>query len=85
MLISKYLLMSSGFGMIVVAAGILTYDSRTKPLPRRAAVPAGAAMTQVGNTHWRISIALALLAWGPILIAVSLVLVTADICGLHVS
>ena len=47
--------------------------------------PAGAVMSQVRKSHWRISLALALLAWGPILIAVSLLIVTTDISGMHVN
>lgn len=84
MLIWKCLLMGGGLGMILAAAGILTYDSCTKNLPRRSVAPAGAVMA-VRRSHWRISLALALLAWGPILIAVSLLIVTTDISGMHVS
>jgi len=82
MLIWKHLLMSSGFGMILAAAGILAYDSWTKTLSPKAGASAGAPMMQVRRSHWRISLALALLAWGPILLAVSLVLVPA---GVHTS
>ena len=85
MLTWKYLLMSSGFGMILVAAGILAYDLCTKTMSGKVVGSAEAVMTHVRKSHRRISLALALLAWGPILIAVSLVLVPTDISGVHVS
>jgi hypothetical protein len=84
MLIWKSLLMSSGLGMILAAAGILAYDLCKKTLSRKAVASAGTVMAHVRKSHWRVSLALALLAWGPILIAVSLVLAT-DIAGVHVS
>ena len=83
MLIWKHLLMSSGFGMILAAAGILTYDLCTKTRSRKASPP-GAVVPQVVNGHWSISLALVLLAWGPILVAVSLMLVPAGMTGWHV-
>jgi hypothetical protein len=79
MLIGKYLLMGSGIGMILAAAGILAYDSYKRTLSRKASASAGMAVPQIPKSHWRISLALALLAWGPILLAVSLVLVPAGV------
>ena len=84
MLTWKYLLMSSGFGMILAAAGILAYDL-CATLSRKGSASAGAATSQIARSHWRVSLALALLAWGPILVAVSMVLMPAAIGGLHVS
>ena len=79
MLIWKYLLMSSGIGMILGAAGILAYDLYTRTLSEKTSSSVGAAVPQVAKGRWRISLALALLAWGPILLAVSLVLVPAGV------
>jgi len=82
MLILKYLLMGSGFGMILAAAGILTYDLCTKTLSRKASPP-GAVVPPVLNDHWSIPLALVWLAWVPILVAVGLMLVPPAMTGLH--
>jgi hypothetical protein len=84
MLTWKYLLMSSGFGMILAAASILAYDLY-RTFSRKGSASAGGSTPQIARSHWRVSLALALLAWGPILVAVSMVLMTAATGGLHLS
>jgi hypothetical protein len=84
MLTWKYLLMSSGFGMILAAASILAYDLYST-FSRKGSVSAGGSTSQIARSHWRASLALVLLAWGPILVAVSMVLMPAAAGGLHVS
>lgn len=87
MLFVKYLLLSAGIAMFVIAAGILTYDAylliayrrsllspdRTTPLPPPPAV------------RWRIPVALVMLAWAPLLISASIVIVPAGMAGVRVS
>jgi hypothetical protein len=81
MLAWKYLLMSGGFAMILVALAILGYDLYADILHRRAQASRGAAMPPVRNVRLRTSIALALLAWGPILLTFSTVMTTAGTPG----
>ena len=79
----KYLLMSGGFGMIFVAVAILSYDVYTEILHRRAMATPGAARPSISKTHWRTSIALAWLAWGPILLAFSLMIGPTGMAGVR--
>jgi len=85
MLALKYLLMSGGFGMILVAVGILGYDLYREVLYRKALSTSGAVVPPVPTVRWRTSLALALLAWGPILLAFSIVIVPSGMAGVRVS
>jgi regulator of protease activity HflC (stomatin/prohibitin superfamily) len=85
MLALKYLLMIGGFGMILVAIGILGYDLYAETLYRRALATPGAAVPTEPKRRWRTSLALALLAWGPILLAFSIVIVPTGMAGVRVS
>ena len=73
MLALRYLLMCGGFGMILVAVGILGFDLYEEALYRRALATPGVALPHVTKWRWRTSLALVLLAWGPILLAFSIV------------
>ena len=87
MLALKYLLIAGGLGMMLVAAGILLYDLYNEVLYRRAlAAPAGERPVPPRPQHrWRIAVALVLLAWGPILLAFSIVVVPSGTAGVRVS
>ena len=86
MLLVKYLLMSGGIGMMLIAAGILAYDAFVAVERRRALTVGGAEATpQSSPFHWRISLALVLLAWAPLLIALSIVVVASGMAGVRVS
>jgi len=85
MLALKYLLMCGGLGMIVVAIGILSYDLYDEIKYRRMLKIPGASVPSVPKIRWRTSIALALLAWGPILLAFSIVVVPSGMGGVRVS
>src|ERR1700739_173517 len=87
MLFVKYLLLSAGIAMFVIAAGILTYDAylliagrrnRLHPEATPPPPPAPAA-------HWRTAVALVMLAWAPLLISASIVIVPAGMAGVRVS
>ncbi len=87
MLAIKYLLMGIGIAMFGSAAAILGYDLYLMAMLRRAA-----AQLQPGQTapeeravRWRVGAALVLLAWAPILVAMSLVVVPAGMGGVRVS
>jgi regulator of protease activity HflC (stomatin/prohibitin superfamily) len=85
MLALRYLLMCGGFGMILVAVGILGFDLYEEALYRRALATPGAALPHVTKWRWRTSLALVLLAWGPILLAFSIVVVPTGMAGVRVS
>ena len=86
MLALKYLLIAGGLGMILVAVSILGYDRYRELLYRRAlALPGAGAVPPLPRWRWRTSLALALLAWGPILLAFSIVVVASGMAGIRVS
>ncbi|MGA9040512.1 MAG: SPFH domain-containing protein [Terriglobales bacterium] len=86
MLFLKYLLTSGGIAMIVVAAGILTYDIYLELLYRRALAAAGPSpLPPIPHIRWRGALGLALLAWGPILLAVGIIVVPSGMAGVRVS
>src|SRR5579862_4792416 len=86
MLALRYLLMCGGLGMILVAVGILGYDMYRELLYRRAvATPGFTPMPPEPEWRWRTTIALGLLAWGPILLAFSIVVVPSGMAGVRVS
>jgi regulator of protease activity HflC (stomatin/prohibitin superfamily) len=86
MLALKDLLMSLGLGMILVAVGILSYDLYREILYRRAlANVEGGPVPARANLRWRTSLALVLLAWGPMLLAFSIVVVPSGTAGVRVS
>jgi len=86
MLALKYLLMCGGLGMILVAVSILGYDLYRELLYRRAmATPGVTPIPAEPEWRWRTSLALGLLAWGPILLACSIVVVPSGMAGVRVS
>jgi len=86
MLFLKYLLMWGGIGMMAVAAGILGYDLYLE-MRYRGAVAAGGPgpLPAVPQVRWRSALALALLAWGPMLLALGIVVVPSGMAGVRVS
>jgi regulator of protease activity HflC (stomatin/prohibitin superfamily) len=86
MLFLKYLLMWGGIGMIAVAAGILAYDIYLEMKYRQALAAAGAGpLPPVPQIRWRTSLALVLLAWGPMVLALGIVVVPSGTAGVRVS
>ena len=85
MLFLKYLLTSGGIAMMVIAAGILVYDFYLEIRHRQAQAMPEAAPTAAPHIRWRTSLALALLAWGPLLIAAGIVVVPSGMAGVRVS
>src|SRR5271163_2296138 len=86
MLALKYLLITGGLGMMLVAVCILTYDLYREMLYRRALeTPGGAASAAPVVVRWRTSLALVMLAWGPMLVAFSIVVVPSGMAGVRVS
>jgi len=86
MLALKYLLMTGGVAMMVAAVGILTYDLyREMSYRRTLETPGGAPGAATVGVRWRTSLALAMLAWGPLLFAFSIVVVPSGMAGVRVS
>ncbi len=87
MLTLKYLLITCGVGMMIVAVCILTYDLYRELLYRRMlAAPEGEVVAPPRpQWRWRTSLALVMLAWGPLLIAFSIVVVPSGMAGVRVS
>jgi regulator of protease activity HflC (stomatin/prohibitin superfamily) len=86
MLFLKYLLMSGGVGMIVAAVGMLTYDVYLEVKYRQALAAAGTTpLPPIPHVRWRGTLALALLAWGPILLALGIVVVPSGMAGVRIS
>src|SRR5579862_8438835 len=85
MLALRYLLMYGGLGMILAAVSILGYDFYRELLYRRALATPGATLPAQPEWRWRTSVALGLLAWGPILLAFSIVVVPTGAAGVRVS
>ena len=90
MLLLKYLLVSAGILMFVVAAGILAYDLYLLLAYRRSrlAAPGETELATVPPSpavRWRTSIALAMLAWAPLLISAAIVFVPSGMAGVRVS
>ncbi|MCU1300508.1 MAG: domain, Band 7 family protein [Candidatus Sulfotelmatobacter sp.] len=84
MLTLKYLLITCGVGMMIVAAGILAFDVYRELLYRRALETGEKAVAPIAM-RWRTSLALAMLAWGPLLVAFSIVVVPSGMAGVRVS
>jgi regulator of protease activity HflC (stomatin/prohibitin superfamily) len=86
MLFVKHLLMMGGIGMILVAVGILTYDTYLEMNYRRAVAAGGPEpLPENPQMRWRAGLALALLAWAPILLALSIAVVPSGMAGVRVS
>ena len=86
MLFLKYLLTWGGIAMIAVAAGILIHDLYLQTR-RRLAIQGGQTepLPPQPQVRWRAALAFALLAWGPILLALGIVVVPSGMAGVRVS
>jgi regulator of protease activity HflC (stomatin/prohibitin superfamily) len=86
MLALRYLLITVGVAMMVASVSILMYDLCRELLYRRAlAKPEGPVGAAPVVLRWRTSLALAMLAWGPLLLAFSIVVVPSGMAGVRVS
>jgi regulator of protease activity HflC (stomatin/prohibitin superfamily) len=85
MLFLKYLLMLGCIGMITVAAGILAFDFYLEMKYRKALAANAGPIPAVPEMRWRTSLALALLAWGPILLSLGIVVVPSGMAGVRIS
>jgi regulator of protease activity HflC (stomatin/prohibitin superfamily) len=85
MLFLKTMLMTGGILMMVVAAFILGYDLYLHARYRNALATGAMPSAPRPDARWRITVALALLAWAPMLVAFSIVVVPSGAAGVRVS
>ena len=86
MLALRDLLITCAVAMMVAAVCILTYDLYRELLYRRMlGTPGGAASARPVVVRWRTSLALVMLAWGPLLVAFSIVVVPSGMAGVRIS
>ena len=86
MLALRYLLMAGGIGMMVAAVAILAYDLTRELQHRRLlAVPDAGPIPAAPPLRWRTALAFGMLAWAPILLALSIVVVPSGMAGVRVS
>jgi regulator of protease activity HflC (stomatin/prohibitin superfamily) len=86
MLALKYLLVSVGVGMMIVAVCILGYDLYREMVYRKSLeTPGGTPLAAPIAVRWRTSLALVMLAWGPLLVAFSIAVVPSGTAGVRVS
>ena len=86
MLFLKNLLMWGGVGMIVTALSILAYDLFLLNQHRQISVVGpDEKLTPEPRVRWRISLALVLLAWAPLLVALSIIVVPSGMAGVRIS
>src|ERR1700751_4074831 len=85
MLFLKYLLMMGGIGMILVAAGMLSYDLSLEIRYRRMMAAGTPPLPPVPKFRWPTAAAFTILAWAPILIALSIVVAPSGMAGVRVS
>jgi len=85
MLFLKHLLMWGGVGMILAAVGILAYDFYLGMEYRKAQRTGGEPLPAAPEIRWRGALGLGLLAWGPMLLALGIVVVPSGMAGVRVS
>jgi regulator of protease activity HflC (stomatin/prohibitin superfamily) len=92
MLLLKYLLLTAGISMFVIAAAILAYDAyqllahqRRRLHPDPEAADPNLAPVPSPSVRWRTSVALVMLAWAPLLISAGIVIVPSGMAGVRVS
>src|SRR5258708_24459332 len=88
MLLLKYLFLTAGIAMFVIAAGILAYDAYLLIGYQRRRLnldPSAGAPGPAPEVRWRTSIAFAMLAWAPLLISAGIVIVPSGTAGVRVS
>lgn len=87
MLMLRYLLIWGGFAMMFAAAAILAYDIYREIQYRNgvAKAEAGSPVPAVPQVRWRSVLALAMLAWAPLLLGVGIAIVPSGMAGVRVS
>ena len=85
MIAFKYLLMTIGLGLLIAGISVLAYDLWLMFQYRRAAASGAETLTAPQPVRWRMTVALIALAWAPMLIALSFVVVPSGMAGVRIS
>src|SRR5512140_851921 len=81
MLAVKYLLLIGAIGLFLVAVAVLAYDLYAEYKFRRDAGDGVIGFSEPEPVRWRTTVALTALAWAPMLIALSIVVVRSGMVG----
>jgi regulator of protease activity HflC (stomatin/prohibitin superfamily) len=84
MLALKYLLLAGAIGMFIVALAVVAYDLYAEMQYRRRSA-GGIIGAEPEPLRWRTAVALVCLAWAPLLIALSIVVIPSGNAGVRVS
>ena len=79
MLALKYLLLAGAIGMFIAALAVVAYDLYAELQHRRTGFP------EPEPLRWRTAVALVTVAWAPLLIALSIIVVPSGMAGVRVS
>lgn len=85
MLALKYLLLTGAVGLFIAAVAVLAYDLYAEYKFRRDEASGITGLTEPEPVRWRTTLALIALAWAPMLIALSIVVVPSGMAGVRVS
>jgi regulator of protease activity HflC (stomatin/prohibitin superfamily) len=85
MIFLKYVLLLSGTGMMAAAIAILWRDLYLLTRHRQASAAGAGVAEEPPAIDWRSALAFALLAWGPILLSLGLVVVPSGMAAVRVS
>jgi|SRR5579864_5941418 len=85
MIFLKYLLLLGGAGMIAAAIAMVSRDLYLLTKHNRLEAAGTTPLPETPELRWRAPLALALLAWGPILLALGIVVVPSGMGGVRVS
>ena len=85
MLALKYLLLTGAVGLFIAAIAVLAYDLYAEYKFRRAEASGVTGLSEPEPVRWRTTIALVALAWAPMLIALSIIVVPSGTAGVRVS
>jgi regulator of protease activity HflC (stomatin/prohibitin superfamily) len=85
MLALKYLLLASAIAMFIAAVAVVAYDLYVELQYRRRAAEGVAGLPEPEPLRWRTAVALVAMAWAPLLIALSIIVVPSGMAGVRVS
>lgn len=85
MLTLKYILLAGAIGLFIAAAAVLAYDLYNEFKFRRSRAAGVPEIPEPEPVRWHTTVALAALAWAPMLIALSIVVIPSGMAGVRIS